>query len=531
MVSYEQLRAAEPDAFDNLANKWSRLAGELSSTDSDLGSAARSLEGWSGEAADTARSHVTDVRGGYATAAEYMEKIPPALRTLSDAVSDAQKTVNGVVETVESSGHLRVQTDGTVRAIPGGPGDMRSDDEKQAASDLADELTGKISRALSAVNEADRTAVSALTKATPEAAGLELEATGADHVITPSDIPSDASPAEVKEWWDGLSPTEQESAVYTHGDVIGGMDGIPAEDRDRANRLRFAEEYTHLTGRRDELEELGPAKYSEEATELEEIDRTLNGLEPIQERLEREPTGTRPQAYLLDFATDGNGRGVVATGNPDTADNVVTSVPGTGANLSNIGGELDRADALLDQAAQTDRGSRNAAITWVGYDAPQDLNEATRAGYAEDAAGDLRSFQDGLRATHEGQPSTNTLIGHSYGSTVVGHSAQGGHLDVDNAVFIGSPGVGADHVSELDLPDDANVYAGTAENDIIRNTPPFIHDNQPINEDFGAEVFDAGEGTDSWYGTSPDAHSEYWDENSTPLRNLGRIVVGESPSS
>ncbi|GAA1250961.1 hypothetical protein GCM10009676_42160 [Prauserella halophila] len=530
MVSFAQLRSAEPASFDNLASKWSRLAGELSSTDSDLASAARSLANWSGEAADTARSHIGDVRGGYSTAAEYIEKIPPALRTLSDAVSEAQKTVNNVVETVESSGRLQVQTDGTVRAIPGGPGDTRTDEEKQAASDLAEELTGKISGALSTVNEADRTAVSALDKATPQSAGLELEATGEGNVVAPADIPRDASAAKVKEWWDELSPTEQESAIYTHGDVIGGLDGIPAEDRDRANRIRFTEEYTQCSERRDELENLGPSEYSPEARELDEIDRTLRGLDAVHERLEREPTATRPEAYLLDFSTEGNGRGVVATGNPDTADNVVTSVPGTGSNLSRIGGELDKADALLDQAAQTDRGSSNAAVTWVGYDAPQDLGAATKADYAEDAAGDLRSFQEGLRATHEGEASNNTLIGHSYGSTVVGHSAQDGHLDVDNAVFIGSPGVGADHVSELDLPDDADVYAGTAENDIIRSTLPFIHDNQPVNEDFGAEVFDAGEGTDSWYGYSTEAHSEYWDENSTPLRNLGRIVVGESPS-
>ncbi|GAA1212671.1 alpha/beta hydrolase [Prauserella alba] len=531
MVSFEQLRSADPGSFDNLANKWSRLAGELSSTDSDLAAAARPLEGWSGDAGDTARSHIGDVRDGYSTAAEYIERIPPALRTLSDAVSEAQKTVSSVAETVDSNGHLRLQQDGTVRAIPGGPGDMRSDDEKQAASDLADELTGKLSRALKAAREADRTAVSALDKATPESAGLELEATGEGNIVTPADIPRDASAAEVKQWWDELSPTEQESAIYTHGDVIGGLDGIPAEDRDRANRIRFTEEYTQLNERRDELENLGPSEYSAEASELEEIDRTLRGLDAIHERLEREPTETRPEAYLLDFSTEGNGRGIVATGNPDTADNVVTSVPGTGSNLSKIGGELDKADALLDQAAQTDRGSSNAAITWVGYDAPQDLGAATKAEYAEDAAGDLQSFQDGLRATHEGQPSNNTLIGHSYGSTVVGYSAQGDkELDVDNAVFIGSPGVGADHVSELNLADDANVYAGTAENDVIRNTPPVIHDNQPISEDFGAEVFDAGEGTDSWYGTSTEAHSEYWDENSTPLRNLGRIVVGESPS-
>ncbi|WP_298176038.1 alpha/beta hydrolase [Saccharomonospora sp.] len=532
MVSFRDLRDADPGAFDDMADEWARLASQLTATAGDIKTTVGGLDGWQGEAADAARAHFDDVRSGYDTAAEYIEKIPPALRNLADAITEAQQTVDGVADSVSYPLSLNTET-GEVHVAHGGPGDTRTDEEKQRDRDKAQELTDTVQAALEAVTEADQVATQALDQALPSAAGLELEAIGEGNVVYPSDLPGQgASPEDVKQWWDSLTPMEQESAIYTHGDILGGMDGIPAEDRDRANRIRFAEEHAELTTRRDELDELGDNRTGDQSRELDRINDTLRGMNAINERLEAEPGDGQPQAYLLDFSTEGNGRGVVALGNPDTADNVVTSIPGTGSNLSGIGGELDRSQAILDEANRQARGSDTAAITWVGYDAPQDLGQATNAHYAEDAAADLRNFQDGLRATHTGDGSNNTVIGHSYGSTVVGHSAQDGHLDVDNTVFIGSPGVGVDHVSELDLPDDATVYASTAENDIIRGTPPFIHGRQPIGDDFGAEVFTSDPGTEGdWYtgGYSTAAHSEYWNQDSDSLRNMATIVVGGKP--
>lgn len=105
-------------------------------------------------------------------------------------------------------------------------------------------------------------------------------------------------------------------------------------------------------------------------------------------------------------------------------------------------------------------------------------------------------------------------------------------VDANNAVFIGIPGVGVDHASDLQLPDDADVYASTAESDIIKRTPGFIHGQQPISDDFGAETFESSPGEDGhWYttGKSVDAHSEYWNGDSKSLDNMSRIVNGKEP--
>ncbi|SNR80713.1 Alpha/beta hydrolase [Haloechinothrix alba] len=536
MVSFSDLWDADPSAYDDIADQWARLAGELDATARDIKRAAGGLDGWSGDAADMAREHIVDVRSGYDTAAEYIDRIPGVLRTLSDAVTDAQERVNRAVDTAEARDKVHVdRATGTVSTPSGvAPGDMRTDEQLAADRELVTELNEAITAAVADATEADRVAYRQLGDLMPDDAGLSSEAVGSGNIVTPSELPQDDwSAAEVKNWWDELTPMQQESAIYTHGDSIGSMDGIPVEARDRANRIRFADEYADLDARREALIALGDDRSLTQDNELRELNDVYEGMDAIKERLEREPTGNAPQAYLLDFETEGNGRGIVATGNPDTADNTVTNVPGTGSGLSSMPGELSKADSILEAAGQYSSGE-TAAVTWIGYDAPQDvLFEAPRESYAGEAAPDLASFQNGLAATHEGGGGHNTVIGHSYGSTVVGHTARDHGLPVDNMVFLGSPGVGVDHAGELDI-DPENVYASTAENDIIRAGAAVSHGlgDSPIDEDFGAVEFRSDPGTE---GLGPlgstDAHSEYWDRQNESLKNLGRIVTGRDNST
>ncbi|MDV6013735.1 hypothetical protein F8178_14780 [Haloechinothrix sp. LS1_15] len=159
------------------------------------------------------------------------------------------------------------------------------------------------------------------------------------------------------------------------------------------------------------------------------------------------------------------------------------------------------------------------------------VTEATREHYAAQATDDLAGFQDGLRATYD-EPgrSQHTLIGHSYGSTTIGHTARHEELDVDRMVFVGSPGVGVEHASDLGI-DPGNVYATTAENDVIRGTPQSIHEQQPIADDFGAVTFASDPGDSGLLlGKSLGAHSQYWDPNNKALTNMGRIIAGQAPT-
>jgi hypothetical protein len=85
------------------------------------------------------------------------------------------------------------------------------------------------------------------------------------------------------------------------------------------------------------------------------------------------------------------------------------------------------------------------------------------------------------------------VLGHSYGSTVVGHTARDTGLDADDVIFVGSPGVGVAHAGELGLPA-GHVWASTAAYDPIRLT---------IAGRTLADALLAPSGDDLWFGADP----------------------------
>src|SRR5690606_37860155 len=128
--------------------------------------------------------------------------------------------------------------------------------------------------------------------------------------------------------------------------------------------------------------------------------------------------------------------------------NVVTFVHGLNSNHF-AGWALKTADAMVADAAQADPNATTSVIAWLDYDAPfgidknllvptvmpdgsieeilgPSFNGLLQAGslhYARQAANDLRRFQDGLAATHQSGTLNRTVLGHSYGSVVVGYTA------------------------------------------------------------------------------------------------------------
>ena len=87
----------------------------------------------------------------------------------------------------------------------------------------------------------------------------------------------------------------------------------------------------------------------------------------------------------------------------------------------------------------------------------------------------MRSFQKGVHASHLGPPAHTTVIGHSYGTLVVGAAASTA-LAADDVVLVASPGIDVDHVQDLRLAgiDPAenrhHVYATASPTDPIRTS-------------------------------------------------------------
>jgi hypothetical protein len=123
-------------------------------------------------------------------------------------------------------------------------------------------------------------------------------------------------------------------------------------------------------------------------------------------------------------------------------------VPGTGNDLTNVDDQIRRADVLQGEAMRADRGASTSVVSWLGYDAPEADGSVVTTGRADASAQDLRSFTHGLRESHQGEPTHMTVLGHSYGSTMVGAATSGGEgLGADDVVVVGSPGMTVDHAS------------------------------------------------------------------------------------
>ncbi len=246
---------------------------------------------------------------------------------------------------------------------------------------------------------------------------------------------------------------------------------------------------------------------------------------------------------VLAFDPAGDGRAVAAYGDPDQADHVATIVPGISNHLGNLGDTLRNTQFLRD-AARDRRDGSVAAIAWLGDDTPGSLGnhthelvtQATHGGRAGDAARDLSHFLDGLATTRVATPAHVSVIGHSYGSRVLGEALTLGDVELAEAVAVGSPGMGVDHVSEWDLPADTVMWAESAGapdarwwlpgggDDTVAHVP--LHGRNPDDPAFGARGFDV---TGATGHSSYFAHGSSDGEPSMSLRSLAAIVTDQTP--
>ncbi|MGH3772501.1 MAG: alpha/beta hydrolase [Pseudonocardiaceae bacterium] len=523
----------DASVFDKDASKWRELARGLADRGNEVETAAKRLDAWSGAAADAAadaaKAEFAAHRKRYADMADTISKIPAVFTDLAAQIRALQPKLGEIVSEAQSFG-CQVHHDGTVsyepdivRHLPLGQEDLGP----PAAQICQDRIADLVRQA----QNADAHATAALN-------GLSAQATGfapAANDTTVAAIPGrGTAPAEVKKWWDGLSPMQQESLLFTHPDQLGQLDGLPSVIRDRANRSRMAGQKGRLQADKERLDLLGDARTPEQSAQLDAINNSLGGIGTIEKRLYYAEPGQQP-AFLLGFDSSGTGRAIVAMGNPDAATNVATYVPGTTASLGGVNSDLQRSDSMV-KAAHNAGSPSTSAITWLGYDAPQNIFfDAAENRWADGAKQDLDRFQDGLRAAHEGARAHNTVIGHSYGTTVIGHAARDGDLNADDVVFVASPGVGVTHADQLHLngvPSDQvgqHVHSTVAQCDPIKLAAG-VNGPSPTGLAFGGTTFESNPGeAGPWYelGWNKAVHSQYWDDGNQALVNMGRIIAGK----
>lgn len=536
-----------------------------------------------GEAATAAVKQLTELSKNFHYVQVECGLVSTALEAFSYEVGAAKSKLDAALEGVQAA-KLTVNADGSITYPPSGEkGEDGKIPEGGTVSGLTDDTASAVGRQAAnfdpnpnhrlAQDYADQIAA-ALKEATEadEKWAPKLRALKADDDLTVSDKdwadassdtkgvseagkkyldslpqpPTNGSPKDNAEWWKGLSAEEQAAWVSMHPDSVGALDGLPATVRDEANRMVLAEAHGVAKGEYDAWLKKHPEperfqtyidpytgtvmkgvnvetqEWKDWEKARKNAHKNLDGMNAIEKRFDATGTNGLPEAYLLGFSTEGDGRAIIANGNPDTADHQAVYVPGTTSELGNIDGNIDRMVNVWHAADDQADGKSVSTITWLGYDAPDSVvKDAPFKHYAYDGAPAFNQFLDGLEVSHSGDPEPHrTVIAHSYGTTLVGAAAQTGHLNADDVVFAGSPGVKVSSADELDVPK-GHVWNEEADGDPVPDIGRWGHGGDgfiiPSDPEFGANQLT----------TDTEGHSGYWNEDSQSLKNQALVVVGK----
>lgn len=503
-VTWQQLRDLKTQEFTEAATAWAEVSTRADAARDRISvGMIKSLEAQKGASATAAYERLKRLDRNFDYIHTECGLVRTTLDSLAHELSEEQVRLKAALEEASERGYT-VHADGSVQYPQGGEnaltkqpvpgGSVRGVDRPRFLQDtpthrlgqtpppftnanphhaVAQEIANRIVGALKAAQDVDSRFTQALNRLkAPD--GLEVtDATWADAAgdaavvrkeatdYLRDTIPENSSPADRSSWWKGLTEEQRAELLAVYPDVLGNLDGIPAEVRNEANR--------------DNLQML-MGKLSEQDDEKSQTQ--LAGMRSIDNQL-RNPDPKDPPMYLLGIGDQGGGRAIVAFGNPDTSRNVSAYVPGLGTALD---AEFARND--VERARATAKGARvhdesSASIVWLGYDAPQlpaeevfDNTDVMSEEHADKGAPAYNQFMAGISATNQHPDPHVTAIGHSYGSLTVGQAAlqSGGIPGVDDIVLVGSPGTGAQRADQLGVGKE-HVYVGAAENDPVSKAP------------------------------------------------------------
>lgn len=502
------------------------------------------LEGWTGDAATAYGAHVRAAGADAQAMGVALRQVARAADDHAEDLTELRRRRDDLVEARSSYHASREDLEADVRNA--GEVDEAAVAELQSrATALATRRTGLVADVdtlvadLATAEQAMLDAFAAYTTLAQARAAVSGQIDLADDALGRPGSPSQGgTPEQVADWWASLSEEEQYAVLAARPELIGGADGIPAVVRDHANRLLLETDLEAMELREERGEQLfGDYQALENARSAQAaLEAGAERVDPI--------TGEKlvPLLHLYDSsAFGGDGKVAIAFGDPDTADHVSVMVPGLTSRGTEAESNAEHAFSIYESARFSDPYSSAASIMWIGYDAPSDWDSATVAGEGRaEAGGELLSrYVDGLRASRDGSPAHLTVIGHSYGSTTTAHAATDHGLAADDIVLVGSPGAGGgtEHASELGVGAD-HVWAGNNSRDLVA---ALADDgwmggwmlggaglgNDIVEDDFGANRFQAESTTRADVVRNFDDHTKYFNPGTESLYNIGQIVVGD----
>ncbi len=535
-MRWSDLLQWEGSALSEQSQNYERDAKSLTSASEQLEAQANGLSG-SGKTVTAAQQAL---RRNVAA----MRKQASNLKALASIVGEAAGGTNQIGESARSldgaaANHsLHIEADGSVHYV--GP---RRVSPTEAAT-IKKNMKAVADRVSSIMKSADELVQATQSKISALSSGGQAHANGtASAARAPRKNlklpPANATEKEVAEWWSSLSDAEKEQMIKAHPQEIGNLNGIDGTSRNKANRIYLEDATKREEKKLERLKKrygLHPSR--RERQELELVEERVKALHNVKDTIDREepwPDGDGIQRQLLSLDTSGKHvTAAVAQGNVDTADHVGVIVPGLYSNVAtNLGKYDDDAKVMGANVRKHSNGESVAMISYLGYEAPQNIAEVADIGYAQKGADKLAGFLNGLDASREAGPAGDAHIsvaGHSFGSTTAGIALTKVNPGVvDDLIQFGSPGAGVQDVSEFKLE---KGHAWVSATDIEQDRVQGMGDDLRFGKDpakmpgYNHLSGDVGDKIDESQPYAFQKHGGYFNEGSKALDDISKVIAG-----
>ncbi len=554
-VSFGDLRCWRADVVAECARSVAANSSRLEALGALLTLSPRETATWDGEAAASAQARHTEVTQEHRRLVAAVAATAAALERAAEQVAGILRLAADAEEVARGQG-LAITEDGQLVAVPGWP--APSDPAAAQLLALARERAGWVVRAdleqlLQRAAEVDARLRAALLDA---ASGLVAASGGGTvaQVWAAADNGDDPwlplvpaalggpgwTPWDSAAWWGLLTSSEQERVILERPELIGPADGVPAWARDRANRMLLDRAETWLVQEQARLHPpAGPVPPLLPAGNpwVEQSSRVVAQLASV--RALRAVVSQRDDRIRQLLLVDTSGRltkAAVSVGDVDRAGHVAVFVGGL---TTTVNGDVRRYDTTMGQMTDLARrqsrthgdGRDVAAVTWMGYEAPQwnDIIEPGRSVLlqraAEAGAPPLASFANGLDASRgPAQQPQLTVWAHSYGSPTAGLALAGANTGVDDLVAFGSPGLGVNDLRQLHLPT-GHVRVLETGDDVVADSARFGRDPDHLP---GVDVLSTTRMAlpDGTTGLASGGHSQYLAPGSTSAWNIAAVAAG-----
>ncbi len=331
---------------------------------------------------------------------------------------------------------------------------------------------------------------------------------------------------DANSWWRSLSQEQRDRLIAAHPTELGNLNGIPVDVRNHINRAVMNDDLHRPAGA-----PMAIIRYNNAI-------RARDGLAASASA--KDPQGNPTEVFLLTYrpeAFGGAGSAAIAIGDPDTAPNTAVLVDGAGSGVR--AGTLADIDGVrvYEESNRADWARETAVVVWAGYDAPNAVFDPNM--YEPRAARNggrlLAADVNAMAVTHRGSPTHMTVVGHSYGSTVVSDAATYG-MRANDVVLVGSPGTDRAHsAADLHLMPGGHLYVGAASGDVVTWSPGQVRPgllwpsvgglgDDPAADGFGSTRFKAevpGNSVNPVYD-----HLHYFDDGSESLFAIADVVSG-----